>query len=595
MSNQIIQPGQLVGVNPRYAANMVALWNAAVPDVNYAKGSRGSFNAANITDGIAKQGRYKKFAGGTNTNTPNRYYLPTVGEGSAITIIWYGYCTSTGVGWIMSSNDSTNGIYQVLMNGALVFDVAFSSSAGQWQSTNSAFYSGDIAVFAITFDASSTANTPIFYKNGIPFAVTKNTNPVGTVRASSGLLSIGNQTDPNNVGFSRQRPMIGGLLGLAMLNRVLPANELLSLSGNFWQLFAPRVSQIWTLPPIINLAGAAQDRAAATGNLGAGMALAGAGQGVANAAGQLGMGLALSGNALADATAGAAVAQRLGVGGTAQADSTATAAVQQTLSLSGLAVALASADGVLNQHVGLSGSAASVSIAEGILKLDLHLSGTALAAVSGTGGLATAVSLTGAAVADSTATAQSRQQVTLAATAQAGAQAGAVLNVTATVAGSALAAALAAAGLSGLADDNALTGNAEGVSLAAAALRASLPLAGAAVAGVTASGGLAVPVPLSGVGVSVAAGSGDLTVGFSAQALAEAWAQGDLTIAIPLNAAALASSLAQAYLATAGDYLLPAVGRYGMKNLTPLTAMQVLADHYGMASLTPSYTLQVLH
>lgn len=76
---------------------------------------------------------------------------------------------------------------------------------------------------AITYDAGSTSNDPIFYVDGSPVSVTEVQNPSGSLASETTLLTIGNRDD-------NLRNFGGGIAELGIWNRVLSAGEIEDLA-----------------------------------------------------------------------------------------------------------------------------------------------------------------------------------------------------------------------------------------------------------------------------------------------------------------------------------------------------------------------------
>ena len=74
----------------------------------------------------------------------------------------------------------------------LKFTKAFSTTAGQWTTTNLDININQVNVVAVYYDGSSTSNDPVIYVNSTtPVAITENSTPVGTITASS-TIRVGN-------------------------------------------------------------------------------------------------------------------------------------------------------------------------------------------------------------------------------------------------------------------------------------------------------------------------------------------------------------------------------------------------------------------
>jgi hypothetical protein len=74
----------------------------------------------------------------------------------------------------------------------LKFTKAFSTTAGQWTTTNLDININQVNVVAVYYDGSSTSNDPVIYVNSTtPVAITEDSTPVGTITASS-TIRVGN-------------------------------------------------------------------------------------------------------------------------------------------------------------------------------------------------------------------------------------------------------------------------------------------------------------------------------------------------------------------------------------------------------------------
>lgn len=107
-------------------------------------------------------------------------------------------------------------------NSSYNYQRAFSSVVGEWRIPRPA--TGIFHHFAITYDASSTANDPIFYLNGVAQAVTEVAAPVGTLVSNGDPYQIGNRHLGTAV-------WDGQLYRFAVWNRILTPAEIASLSS----------------------------------------------------------------------------------------------------------------------------------------------------------------------------------------------------------------------------------------------------------------------------------------------------------------------------------------------------------------------------
>lgn len=107
-------------------------------------------------------------------------YADSDGEGSAGTIaIKY-----SGNAWSMSTRDESGG------NVRIVFDYAFSTTYGVWQTTNLDLPLGGWHHLVINYDTDATANNPTIYIDGSSKGITRTSTPAGTRKTDSGYPFI---------------------------------------------------------------------------------------------------------------------------------------------------------------------------------------------------------------------------------------------------------------------------------------------------------------------------------------------------------------------------------------------------------------------
>lgn len=113
----------------------------------------------------------------------------------------------------------------------MAFQFWFSSSLGKW--TIAYPTAGDFYHWVITFDASSTANNPIWYVNGSSASVTQRVSPSGTARADGANLYIGNNSPAFTSGWD------GKIVYVRYWNRILTSTEAGLLYQNPWRMHLP--------------------------------------------------------------------------------------------------------------------------------------------------------------------------------------------------------------------------------------------------------------------------------------------------------------------------------------------------------------------
>lgn len=80
------------------------------------------------------------------------------------------------------------------VNNKLIFNKAFSTAAGQWETANSTLATGNWYCIQLTYDSSSVANNAVIMIDGVSKAITRSSIPNGTPSDDSGTdLIIGNR------------------------------------------------------------------------------------------------------------------------------------------------------------------------------------------------------------------------------------------------------------------------------------------------------------------------------------------------------------------------------------------------------------------
>jgi hypothetical protein len=105
----------------------------------------------------------------------------------------------------------------------LNFTVKFDGALGNWRTTNREVTINQWTHVALTFDATSDANNPIFYVNGVAVAVTETGTPSGNYSGIDGTdCYIGNET-------TAARTFEGNIADVAIWNSILTINEIQSI------------------------------------------------------------------------------------------------------------------------------------------------------------------------------------------------------------------------------------------------------------------------------------------------------------------------------------------------------------------------------
>lgn len=115
----------------------------------------------------------------------------------------------------------------------LVFFAEFSSNRGGWQF---AVPDTNWHHWAITYDATSTSNTPTVYKDGSTVSVSLKSAPSGTINTNNdNILTLGNAP-----GGSTDIHWDGQIADFAHYNRILTAGEVSMLAKAYSPLFVPK-------------------------------------------------------------------------------------------------------------------------------------------------------------------------------------------------------------------------------------------------------------------------------------------------------------------------------------------------------------------
>ena len=134
-----------------------------------------------------------------------------------------------------------DGANQYILNasGEYHYYSARSTTGGVWYISQE--FNQTVVDLVITYDASSTSNSPYFYLNGLLKSKSTLQLPSGTAADTISALAIGNSN-------SVARGFDGFIQLGAFWSRVLSPYEIAELSRNPWQLFAPAPSRFYLIP-----------------------------------------------------------------------------------------------------------------------------------------------------------------------------------------------------------------------------------------------------------------------------------------------------------------------------------------------------------
>lgn len=108
----------------------------------------------------------------------------------------------------------------------LYYQHSFSTSNGNWLG-GQGFPNGEVFHFALSYDGSSVANDPVFYKNGVVIGTSESLTPSGTYQGDQDYqLEIGSATSLGDYG------LVGQLQDVRIYNRILTPQEVYSLYAN---------------------------------------------------------------------------------------------------------------------------------------------------------------------------------------------------------------------------------------------------------------------------------------------------------------------------------------------------------------------------
>lgn len=90
-----------------------------------------------------------------------------------------------GQGWFGKNDGNDGWIFCQQTTAQLRFRQSFDFGAGVWTTTDTPVVYTGFQHFAFTYNGSSTANDPIFYKDGASRTITENAAPFGTIEADA--------------------------------------------------------------------------------------------------------------------------------------------------------------------------------------------------------------------------------------------------------------------------------------------------------------------------------------------------------------------------------------------------------------------------
>lgn len=111
----------------------------------------------------------------------------------------------------------------------LAYSRAFSTTTGVWRWARPAL--GRIVTVVLTYDASSTANAPELYYDGVKQSRTTTTTPSGTATTNSGEYGVGNRLTDN------ARVFDGSIGDLFIVDRIVSDAEAAAIGAAPWPYF----------------------------------------------------------------------------------------------------------------------------------------------------------------------------------------------------------------------------------------------------------------------------------------------------------------------------------------------------------------------
>jgi len=144
------------------------------------------------------------------------------------TFTWSGWINATSAGTTNLSRIFDKGYRLIQFNGGslgkIIFTQYFASGQNIWQTTNPVIVFGTWQLVTLTYDSSSTANTPILYINGtsVPLTETLATGSGAITSDTAQPLNIGNRT-------GNDRTFDGNFDDARVYNRILSSTEVSDL------------------------------------------------------------------------------------------------------------------------------------------------------------------------------------------------------------------------------------------------------------------------------------------------------------------------------------------------------------------------------
>ena len=166
-----------------------------------------------------------------------------------------------GSGRVINNTQATGGFWQLQTQGTNQFSFGrrWSGAVGLWYSNTNILATGVMNFVAVTYDASSVNNDPIFYYGGSSVSLTENTTPSGTlVDDSSANIILGTN-------FTGELTFDGKIYSACVYNRILSAQEILDAYNS--KLSIPTHRGLVFAPNLAGAAGGVTDGSAlATAN-----------------------------------------------------------------------------------------------------------------------------------------------------------------------------------------------------------------------------------------------------------------------------------------------------------------------------------------
>lgn len=151
-------------------------------------------------------------------------------------------------GRILSKNDASGWIMYVgtatgTLNG-LLFLHRFSGSYAYWTLTGVFTGYTDTLQVGVTYDNSSTANTPIFYVNGVEYSPSAKVAPSGAAASDAGHdLYIGNRS-------ADDKTFDGLIENIMLFDKIIPSKQMLDISKNPYIGYEEWEDDGWMYEPV---------------------------------------------------------------------------------------------------------------------------------------------------------------------------------------------------------------------------------------------------------------------------------------------------------------------------------------------------------